>query len=74
MGKRYFESNARLRDELLEGSLKAAQIVIESWRRHYMESARTNRLAIHPSAGARRMTLPPPSRGRLNCRTGTQWA
>jgi hypothetical protein len=36
----YIESsNARLRDELLDGeiiySLKEAQIVIESWRRHY---------------------------------------
>ena len=36
----YVESfNARLRDELLEGeifyTLKEAQIVIESWRRHY---------------------------------------
>ena len=31
--------NARLRDELLEGeifySLREAQVVIESWRRHY---------------------------------------
>jgi putative transposase len=36
----YIESfNARLRDELLDGeifySLREAQIVIESWRRHY---------------------------------------
>jgi transposase InsO family protein len=44
----YIESfNARLRDELLEGeifySLKEAQIVIESWRRHY------NPASQHPS-------------------------
>jgi hypothetical protein len=35
----YIESfNARLRDELLDGeiyTLREAQIVIESWRRHY---------------------------------------
>ena len=36
----YVESfNARLRDELLNGeifySLREAQIIIESWRRHY---------------------------------------
>ena len=39
--------NARLRDELLNGeifySLREAQIVIESWRRHY------NRALQHPS-------------------------
>jgi transposase InsO family protein len=44
----YIESfNARLRDELLDGeifySLREAQIVIESWRRHY------NRAPQHPS-------------------------
>jgi putative transposase len=41
--------NARLRDELLDGeifySLKEAQIVIESWRRHY------NTLRPHGSLG-----------------------
>jgi transposase InsO family protein len=44
----YIESfNARLRDELLDGeifySLREAQIVIESWRRHY------NRIRPHAS-------------------------
>jgi transposase InsO family protein len=44
----YIESfNARLRDELLDGeifySLREAQIVIDSWRRHY------NRAPQHPS-------------------------
>jgi len=44
----YIESfNARLRDELLNGeifyTLREAQIVIESWRRHY------NRASQHPS-------------------------
>jgi Integrase core domain len=43
----YIESfNARLRDELLNGeifyTLREAQIVIESWRRHY------NRASQHP--------------------------
>ena len=39
--------NARLRDELLDGeifyTLREAQIVIESWRRHY------NAASQHPS-------------------------
>jgi len=44
----YIESfNARLRDELLNGeifyTLREAQIVIESWRRHY------NHASQHPS-------------------------
>jgi putative transposase len=44
----YIESfNARLRDELLDGeifyTLREAQIVIESWRRHY------KRASQHPS-------------------------
>ena len=48
----YIESfNARLRDELLEGeifyTLKEAQIVIESWRRHY------NAVRPHASLGYR---------------------
>ena len=42
----YIESfNARLRDELLNGeifyTLKEAQVLIESWQRHYTPSART---------------------------------
>ena len=46
----YIESfNARLRDELLDGeifyTLKEAQIVIESWRRHY------NAVRPHASLG-----------------------
>ncbi len=46
----YIESfNARLRDELLDGeifySLREAQIVIESWRRHY------NTVRPHASLG-----------------------
>ena len=46
----YIESfNARLRDELLNGeifySLREAQIVIESWRRHY------NAVRPHASLG-----------------------
>jgi putative transposase len=41
-GNGYVESfNARLRDELLKGeifySLRQAQVVIESWRRHLYE-------------------------------------
>jgi transposase InsO family protein len=48
----YVESfNARLRDELLDGeifySLREAQIVIESWRRHY------NAVRPHQSLGYR---------------------
>jgi putative transposase len=48
----YVESfNARLRDELLDGeifySLREAQIVIESWRRHY------NHVRPHASLGYR---------------------
>ena len=48
----YIESfNARMRDELLDGeifySLKEAQIVIESWRRHY------NAVRPHESLGYR---------------------
>src|SRR5680860_538315 len=48
----YVESfNARLRDELLDGeifyTLKEAQIVIESWRRHY------NAVRRHASLGYR---------------------
>ena len=43
--------NARLRDELLDGeifySLREAQIIIESWRRHY------NTVRPHASLGYR---------------------
>lgn len=43
--------NARLRDELLDGeifySLREAQVVIESWRRHY------NTVRPHASLGCR---------------------
>ena len=43
--------NARLRDELLDGeifySLREAQVVIESWRRHY------NQVRPHASLGYR---------------------
>ena len=43
--------NARMRDELLDGeifyTLREAQIVIESWRRHY------NAVRPHPSIGYR---------------------
>lgn len=44
----YIESfKARLRDELLDGeifyTLREAQIIVESWRRHY------NRASQHPS-------------------------
>src|SRR5262249_36956964 len=51
----YIESfNARLRDELLDGeifyTLREAQIVIESWRRHY------NPLRPHAPLGSK----PPP--------------
>src|ERR1051325_1967179 len=51
-GRTAFESfNARLRDELLNGEIfytvREAQIVIESWRRHY------NRVRPHASIGYR---------------------
>ncbi len=46
--------NARLRDELLDGeifyTLKEAQIVIESWRRHYNAVRPHASLAYKPSA------------------------
>jgi transposase InsO family protein len=50
----YVESfNARLRDELLSGeifcTLREAQIVIESWRRHYIRSGRMPHSATSPS-------------------------
>ena len=51
----YIESfNARLRDELLNGeifySLKEAQILIESWRRHYDAVRPHSSLGYRPSA------------------------
>jgi putative transposase len=51
----YIESfNARLRDELLNGeifySLREAQIVIESWRRHYNTIRPHASLGFKPSA------------------------
>ncbi len=58
----YIESfNARLRDELLNGetfySLREAEIVIESWRRHY------NTVRPHASLGYRPSELAPVSTG-----------
>ena len=52
----YFESfNARLRDELLRGeifySLREAEIIVESWRRHY------NAVRPHASLGYRQPAL-----------------
>jgi transposase InsO family protein len=64
----YVESfNARLRDELLDGeifyTLREAQIVIESWRRHY------NAVRPHASLGykppAPKRSCLPLQRGRL---------
>ena len=57
--------NARLRDELLDGeifySLREAQVVIESWRRHY------NTVRPHASLGYRapapEVVVPAPDRG-----------
>ena len=65
----YIESfNARLRDELLDGeifySLQEAQIVIESWRRHYnaRAAARISRLSRRRH---RKCSCPRSPRGRL---------
>jgi putative transposase len=54
----YIESfNARLRDELLNGeifyTLREAQIVIESWRRHYNTIRRLNRIQTTSTRGVR---------------------
>ncbi len=42
--------NARLRDELLEGeifyTLREAEVVIESWRRHYNRSSQSTSLYV----------------------------
>jgi len=47
-------SNARLRDELLDGeifySLKEAKIVIEEWRKHYNTVRPHNALGYRPPA------------------------
>ncbi len=70
----YVESfNARLRDELLNGeifyTLKEAQIVIESWRRHY------NAVRPHGSLGYRppapRCSCQPSPLGRLRSPAGS---
>ena len=64
----YIESfNARLRDELLDGeifyTLREAQIVIESWRRHYNTVARMPRSATGHQP--QRCSCLPSPRGRL---------
>ena len=61
----YIESfNARLRDELLNGesfySLREAQIVIESWRRHY-NTIRPQRIARLQAARTRSVRTCPRS-------------
>jgi len=60
----YVESfNARLRDELLNGeifySLKEAQIIIESWRRHYNQIRPHSSLGYRPPAPETMIPLPP---------------
>jgi transposase InsO family protein len=64
----YIESfNARLRDELLNGeifyTLREAQIVIESWRRHYNTISPTPQSDI--SHQHQRCSCPHSPRGRL---------
>ena len=59
----YIESfNARLRDELLNGeifyTLKEAQVLIESWRRHYNAVRPHSSLGYRPPAPE---TIVPPS-------------
>ena len=63
VGERLAESsNARLRDELLNGEifyrLKEAQIVIESWRRHYNAVRPHASLGYRPSAPAALVAWP----------------
>jgi transposase InsO family protein len=58
----YCESfNSKLRDELLNGeiftTLREAQVLIESWRRHY------NAVRPHSSLGYRPQAILPPARG-----------
>jgi transposase InsO family protein len=65
----YVESfNARLRDELLNGeifySLREAQIVIESWRRHYNAVRPHASLGYQPPAPAN----PKAAQGQANQR------
>ena len=59
--------NARLRDELLNGeifyTLREAQIVIESWRRHYNTISRTPQ--SDTSHQHQRCSCPHSPRGRL---------
>ena len=61
--------NARLRDELLDGeifySLREAQVVIESWRRHYNRCARTPRSAT--ARRHRRCSCRSPAARQLRC-------
>ena len=74
----YVESfNARLWDELLEGeifySLREAQIIIESWRRHYNTVRPHASLGYHPPAPevfvpAFAVTQAAPNRGSLAAR------
>jgi transposase InsO family protein len=67
--------NARLRDELLDGeifySLREAQIVIESWRRHF------NTTRPHASLGyrhqPRRCSCHPSSHGQLRSPDLLRW-
>ena len=68
----YIESfNARLRDELLDGeifySLREAQIVIESWRRHYNTIRPHASLGYKPPAGGLHLCL----RSAAGCATAT---
>jgi putative transposase len=60
LGNGYIESfNARLRNELLNGeifyTLREAQIVIESWRRHYntIRAPRLDRIQTTSTRGVR---------------------
>ena len=71
----YIESfNARLRDELLNGeifyTLREAQIVIESWRRHYKhdQAPRLNRIQATSTRGVRARIR------RVACATPTGFA
>ena len=74
-GNGYVESfNARLRDELLEGeifyTLREAEVVIESWRRHYIPCAHTPRSASgrpHRRCSCR-LSPPGPRRYAGRCR------
>jgi integrase-like protein len=66
----YIESfNARLRDELLNGeifySLREAQIVIESWRRHYNHASDRMRHSVINRQHHQKCSCPRSPRGRL---------